>query len=145
MPARSAASWGGCFPGVFSIAKKVRTDTAIGENPVSVAFAAVDVARRIFTDLGACSALLVGAGETVELVTRHLIEAGVSDIVIANRTLGRARELAQQFGAEAVLLAEIPITCPRPISSLPPPPASCRSSARVRWSRRSRRGGTDPC
>jgi glutamyl-tRNA reductase len=104
---------GRLFPRVFSIAKKVRTDTAIGENPVSVAFAAVDVARRIFTDLGACSALLVGAGETVELVTRHLIEAGVSDIVIANRTLGRARELAQQFGAEAVLLAEIPDHLPK--------------------------------
>lgn len=99
---------GRLFPRVFSIAKKVRTDTAIGENPVSVAFAAVDVARRIFTDLGDCNALLVGAGETIELVTRHLIEAGVSNIVIANRTLGRARELAQQFGADAVLLAEIP-------------------------------------
>ncbi|MEL7044331.1 MAG: glutamyl-tRNA reductase, partial [Pseudomonadota bacterium] len=99
---------GRLFPRVFSIAKKVRTDTAIGENPVSVAFAAVDVARRIFTNLNDCNALLVGAGETVELVTRHLIEAGVSNIVIANRTLGRARDLAQQFGAEAVLLAEIP-------------------------------------
>ncbi|MEE4108491.1 MAG: glutamyl-tRNA reductase [Halieaceae bacterium] len=99
---------GRLFPRVFSIAKRVRTDTAIGENPVSVAFAAVDVARRIFTNLGDCNALLVGAGETIELVARHLIEAGVSNIVIANRTLGRARDLAQQFGADAVLLAEIP-------------------------------------
>jgi glutamyl-tRNA reductase len=99
---------GRLFPRVFTIAKKVRTDTAIGENPVSVAYAAVDVARRIFTDLGDCNALLVGAGETIELVARHLIEAGVSNIVIANRTLGRARELAQQFGADAVLLSEIP-------------------------------------
>jgi glutamyl-tRNA reductase len=81
---------GRLFPRAFSIAKKVRTDTAIGENPVSVAYAAVDVARRIFTDLTDCNALLVGAGETIELVTRHLIEAGVSNIVIANRTLGRA-------------------------------------------------------
>lgn len=102
------AELGRLFPRVFSIAKKVRTDTAIGENPVSVAFAAVDVARRIFTDLCDCNALLVGAGETIELVTRHLIEAGVSNIVIANRTLSRARDVAQQFGAEAVLLAEIP-------------------------------------
>lgn len=99
---------GRLFPRVFSIAKRVRTDTAIGENPVSVAYAAVDLAGHIFSDLGKCNALLVGAGETVELVTRHLIEAGVSKIVIANRTLGRARELAQQFGAEAVLLSEIP-------------------------------------
>jgi glutamyl-tRNA reductase len=104
---------GRLFPRVFSIAKKVRTDTAIGENPVSVAFAAVDVARRIFTNLGDCNALLVGAGETIELVARHLIEAGVSNIVIANRTLGRARDLAQQFGADAVLLAEIPDHLPR--------------------------------
>lgn len=99
---------GRLFPRVFSIAKRVRTDTAIGENPVSVAYAAVDLARHIFSDLHKCSALLVGAGETIELVARHLIEAGVSSIVIANRTLGRARELAQKFGAEAVLLAEIP-------------------------------------
>lgn len=104
---------GRLFPRVFSIAKKVRTDTAIGENPVSVAFAAVDVARRIFTDLGDCNALLVGAGETIELVTRHLIEAGVSNIVIANRTLERARAVAQQFGAEAVLLADIPSHLPK--------------------------------
>jgi glutamyl-tRNA reductase len=99
---------GRLFPRVFSIAKRVRTDTAIGENPVSVAYAAVDLAGHIFADLSKCNALLVGAGETVELVARHLIEAGVSRIVIANRTLGRARELAQKFGAEAVLLAEIP-------------------------------------
>jgi glutamyl-tRNA reductase len=99
---------GRLFPRVFSIAKRVRTDTAIGENPVSVAYAAVNLAGRIFSDLNQCNALLVGAGETIELVARHLIEAGVSKIVIANRTLGRARELAQKFGAEAVLLAEIP-------------------------------------
>ncbi|MEZ5502690.1 MAG: glutamyl-tRNA reductase [Halioglobus sp.] len=96
------------FPRVFSIAKRVRTDTAIGENPVSVAYAAVDLAGHIFSDLGQCNALLVGAGETIELVARHMIGAGVRQIVIANRTLGRARELAQKFGAEAVLLAEIP-------------------------------------
>jgi glutamyl-tRNA reductase len=103
---------GRLFPRAFSIAKKVRTDTAIGENPVSVAYAAVDLAGHIFSDLSDCNALLVGAGETIELVTRHLIDAGVKNIVIANRTLGRARELAQQFGAEAVLLAEIPEQLP---------------------------------
>ncbi len=110
--AREAGTAGGelaqLFPQVFKIAKQVRTDTAIGENPVSVAYAAVDLASHIFADLRQCSALLVGAGETIELVTRHLIEAGVTSIVIANRTLGRARELAHKFSAEAVLLAEIP-------------------------------------
>jgi glutamyl-tRNA reductase len=97
------------FPRVFSIAKRVRTDTAIGENPVSVAYAAVDLAGHIFSDLTRCNALLVGAGETIELVARHLVGAGVREIVIANRTLGRARELAQKFGADAVLLSEIPM------------------------------------
>ncbi len=102
------AELGRLFPRIFSIAKRVRTDTAIGENPVSVAYAAVDLAGHIFADLSRCNALLVGAGETIELVARHLVEAGVDSIVIANRTLGRARELAHKFGAEAVLLAEIP-------------------------------------
>jgi glutamyl-tRNA reductase len=103
-----ASELGRLFPRIFSIAKQVRTDTAIGENPVSVAYAAVDLAGHIFSDLSRSNALLVGAGETIELVARHLIGAGVRKIVIANRTLGRARELAQKFGAEAVLLAEIP-------------------------------------
>ena len=96
------------FPHVFSVAKKVRTDTGIGENPVSVAYAAVNLAQHIFSDLSTTRALLIGAGETIELVARHLSESGVREIVVANRTLGRARELAQRFGAEAVLLAEIP-------------------------------------
>ncbi len=96
------------FPRVFAIAKKVRTDTAIGENPVSVAYAAVNLAGHIFSDLSTTRALLVGAGETIDLVARHLADAGVAHIVVANRTLGRARELAQRFGAEAVLLADIP-------------------------------------
>lgn len=96
------------FQRVFAIAKRVRTDTAVGENPVSVAYAAVDLAGHIFSNLADCSALLVGAGETIELVARHLVKSGVRNIVIANRTLGRARELGQKFGAEAVLLSDIP-------------------------------------
>ena len=96
------------FPRVFSIAKRVRTDTAIGENPVSVAYAAVDLAGHIFASLEDTRALLIGAGETIDLVARHLSEAGVSQIIVANRTLGRARELAERFQAEAVLLADIP-------------------------------------
>ena len=98
----------GLFPRVFAVAKRVRTDTAIGENPVSVAYAAVDLASHIFADLADTRALLVGAGETIDLVARHLVENGVGQIVVANRTLGRARELADRFGAEAVLLADIP-------------------------------------
>jgi len=96
------------FQQVFSIAKRVRTETAIGENPVSVAYAAVSLARQIFSDLKQDTALLVGAGETIELVARHLSEQGIGRIIVANRTLGRAAELAEKFSAEAILLADIP-------------------------------------
>lgn len=99
---------GRIFPSVFAVAKQVRTYTAIGENPVSVAFAAVNLTHRIFADLRRTRALLVGAGETIELVARHLKEKGVPEIAVANRTLERARVLAEQFGAEAVLLSDIP-------------------------------------
>ena len=86
----------------------MRTDTAIGENPVSVAFAAVSLAKQIFADLHRSQALLIGAGETISLVARHLHDQGVKRIVVANRTLERASQLAEQFGAHAVLLADIP-------------------------------------
>ncbi|AQQ66992.1 glutamyl-tRNA reductase [Microbulbifer agarilyticus] len=101
------------FQQVFSVAKKVRTETAIGENPVSVAFAAVSLASRIFTDLAEQTALLIGAGETIELVARHLLDKGVKRLIVANRTLKRAQSLAEDFGAEAILLADIPEHLPR--------------------------------
>ncbi|MEE8057140.1 MAG: glutamyl-tRNA reductase [Pseudomonadales bacterium] len=96
------------FSHVFSIAKKVRTDTAIGENPVSVAYAAVNLSQHIFSDLSDTRALLIGAGKIIELVARHLSANNVDRIVVANRTLEHARDVAQKFGAEAVLLSEIP-------------------------------------
>ncbi|MCV6606528.1 MAG: glutamyl-tRNA reductase, partial [Porticoccaceae bacterium] len=110
--AQEAGTVSGClnqaFQQVFSVAKKVRTETAIGENPVSVAYAGVSLAQQIFSDLSREHALLVGAGETVELVARHLKEKGVGGITVANRTLERAEELAQKFGADAILLSDIP-------------------------------------
>jgi len=96
------------FRQTFTVAKQVRTDTAIGENPVSVAYAAVNLAQRIFADLSRSKALLIGAGETIDLVARHLVDAGVKDITVANRTLERAEALADQFGARAILLSDIP-------------------------------------
>mgnify|MGYP003384246765 FL=1 len=96
------------FRQTFTVAKQVRTDTAIGQNPVSVAYAAVNLAQRIFSDISSSRALLIGAGETIDLVARHLADAGVSDITVANRTLARAEALAEQFGAKAILLSEIP-------------------------------------
>lgn len=96
------------FRQTFTVAKQVRTDTAIGENPVSVAYAAVNLAQRIFSDLSRSKALLIGAGETIDLVARHLVDAGVKEITVANRTLERAEALADQFGAKAILLSDIP-------------------------------------
>jgi glutamyl-tRNA reductase len=98
----------GAFHQVFSIAKRIRTETAIGQNPVSVAYAAVNLAQQIFSDLKQNTALLVGAGETIELVARHLTEQKIGRLIVANRTLGRAHELAEKFSAEAILLADIP-------------------------------------
>ncbi|MDD9895529.1 MAG: glutamyl-tRNA reductase [Gammaproteobacteria bacterium] len=102
------ASLGKAFQAAFSIAKEVRTDTAIGENPVSVAYAAVTLAERIFSNLAKLSVLLIGAGRTIELVARHLVEKGASSIVVANRTLDNALEIAAKFDAHGVLLSDIP-------------------------------------
>jgi glutamyl-tRNA reductase len=100
-------SLGKLFPEAFYVAKRVRTDTAIGENPVSVAYAAVDLAGQIFTNLSEQTALLLGAGETIELVAKHLHEANLGRLIVANRTLERAELLAEQFDAEAILLADV--------------------------------------
>ncbi|WP_421849057.1 glutamyl-tRNA reductase [Marinomonas sp.] len=95
------------FQRTFSVAKRVRTDTAIGENPVSIAFAAVSLAQRIFADIRNSTALLIGAGQTIELVARHLKENGIKRIIVANRTLARAQVLADELNAEAIMLGEI--------------------------------------
>jgi len=100
------------FQHSFKVAKKVRTETAIGENAVSVAFAAVSLATRIFSDLADCRALLVGAGETIDLVARHLREKGLTQLTVANRTLARAETLAKEFNARACLLSDIPAELP---------------------------------
>ncbi|MDO6468649.1 glutamyl-tRNA reductase [Neptunomonas phycophila] len=104
---------GRLFQQTFSVAKKVRTDTAIGENPVSVAYAAVSLAQHIFSDLGDSRSLLIGAGETIELVARHLHNAGVKEITVANRTLNRALDLANEFNGKAILLGDIPDALPQ--------------------------------
>lgn len=96
------------FQQTFSVAKRVRTDTAIGASAVSVAFAAVTLARRIFANLNERCVLLIGAGETIELAARHLREAGVGRMIVANRTVERAQGLAHEFAAEAITLADMP-------------------------------------
>jgi glutamyl-tRNA reductase len=98
----------GLFQQAFSVAKQVRTDTEIGASAVSVAFAAVSMARQVFADFGNNTALLIGAGETIELTARHLHARGLNRMIIANRSIARARALAQQYQGYAIELDEIP-------------------------------------
>ncbi len=92
----------------FRAAKRVRTETSIGQNSVSVASTAVTLSQQLFTNLAACKVLLIGAGDTIELVARHIHSAGVTDITIANRTLAKARQLAEMLGGRAIDLQSIP-------------------------------------
>ena len=101
------------FQYAFATAKEVRTDTAIGASPVSVAFAAVNLAKQIFADLSGESALLIGAGETVELVARHLAGNSIGKLVIANRSVARAQALAGQFNGHGIGLPEISDVLPQ--------------------------------
>ncbi len=100
------------FQHTFSAAKQIRTDTAIGSSPVSVAFAAVTLAKQIFSDTSSQTALLIGAGETIELTARHLDRQGIKKIIVANRTLEKAHELASQFDGYAISLTELPTHLP---------------------------------
>nr|WED70300.1 glutamyl-tRNA reductase [Pectobacterium colocasium] len=95
------------FQKSFTVAKRVRTETDIGASAVSVAFAACTLARQIFESLADVTVLLVGAGETIELVARYLREHNVQKMVIANRTRERAQALATEVGAEVITLAEL--------------------------------------
>ncbi|MDQ1363479.1 MAG: glutamyl-tRNA reductase [Pseudomonadota bacterium] len=99
---------GKLFQHAFSVAKQVRTDTDIGSSPVSVAFAAVSLSKQIFGDFRELTAMLIGAGETIELAARHLKTSQIGHIIIANRTVERAQNLAQQFNGEAIALPQIP-------------------------------------
>lgn len=95
------------FQQAFSVAKRARTDTQVGANPVSVASAAVRLAQNAFARLNDSTVLLVGAGETIELAARHLSEGKVRRLLIANRTLAHAQELASRHGGVALPLAEL--------------------------------------
>jgi len=92
----------------FAVAKRVRTETRIGANPVSVAFTAVRLAERLFADLGEACVLLIGAGETMELAARHLAQSRVRRLIVANRTLENAQVLAGRFSGYAIALADLP-------------------------------------
>ena len=96
------------FQKTFAIAKQVRTETDIGASAVSVAFAAVTLAKQIFGKLDQVKVLLIGAGETIELVAKHLLEQGAKQLTVANRSYDRAAALASQFSGQVVSLAQVP-------------------------------------
>jgi len=95
------------FQQTFAVAKRVRTDTRIGAHPVSVAFAAVRLARQMFSELDRATVLLIGAGDTIELAARHLADAQAKRLLVANRTLEHAQALASRHGGYALPLAEL--------------------------------------
>lgn len=95
------------FQHTFTTAKRARTDTRIGANPVSVASAAVRLAQESFARIEDSTVLLIGAGDTVELAARHLVQARVKRLLVGNRTLAHAQELASRHGGVAVPLDEI--------------------------------------
>lgn len=90
----------------LAAAKRVRTETGISRHAVSVAYAAVHLARKIFGDLEGRSALLLGAGKMTELAARHLVGNGIGSVTVTNRTYTRAVELAEQFGGSALYWEE---------------------------------------
>jgi glutamyl-tRNA reductase len=92
----------------FAVAKRVRTDTHIGAHTVSVAFTAVRLAEQVFTDIKQACVLLIGAGDTIELAARHLIDKQARRLIVANRTLETAQELASRYGGYAIALADLP-------------------------------------
>ena len=96
------------FQHAFATAKRIRSKTGIGEHPVSVAYTTVMLAKQIFGNLTSKTVILVGAGEMVELCGRHLHDKGLSRLIIVNRSVKRASELADQFGAHAVALTDLP-------------------------------------
>ena len=92
----------------FGIAKRVRTETEIGRHAVSISVAAVELGRKIFGGLEGKAVLLVGAGEMAELAARHLVEQGARTVYVANRTFGRAEELARLLGGSAIAFDQRP-------------------------------------
>ena len=96
------------FQHAFATGKRIRSKTRIGDHPVSVAYTTVMLAKQIFGDLNSKTVILVGAGEMVELCGRHLHDKGLKSLIIANRSIERANELAEKFGALAISLTNLP-------------------------------------
>ncbi len=92
----------------ISVAKRVRTETRVAENAVSVSYAAVELARKVFGDLSRHCVMLLGAGEMAELALRHLVQAGCREVIVVNRTPERAQQLAAELGGRALPFEDFP-------------------------------------
>ena len=99
---------GRLLPAVFTVTKQVRTDTAIGANPVSLAYAALSLAKRIFIDTGQCTVLCMGSGDIAKLVTVYLYEQGIKKITLVNRTRDKIHNFATKIGAHCITFRDIP-------------------------------------
>lgn len=95
------------FQYIFSVSKEVRTSTGIGINPVSIAYASVNLAKQVISDLANASVMVIGAGETIELVLRYLQESKLKNIIIINRTAEKAKHLADKFKGKAATFSEM--------------------------------------
>jgi len=96
------------FQKAIFVGKKTRTETGIDQHPVSVSYAAVELARQHFQSLADKTVLIVGAGEMSELATRHLMVNGVKSVIVSNRSFDRAQKMAQSFNGRAVLFDQLP-------------------------------------
>lgn len=92
----------------FQVAKRIRSETKIGESAVSISFAAIELAKKIFGDLSGKSCMLIGAGEMAELAAKHLLTNGIREILVANRTYEKAVEMVKGFGGTAIMFREFP-------------------------------------
>ncbi|UIJ38812.1 glutamyl-tRNA reductase [Desulfobaculum bizertense] len=91
----------------FSVAKRVRTETSIASSAVSISYAAVELAKKIFGDMSGNRAMLIGAGEMAELAATHLINTGIKELLVANRTFEHGEELARRMGGSAIMFEEL--------------------------------------
>lgn len=96
------------FPAVFETSKQVRSQTEIGSHAVSLAYAIVQLAKQTYGDLSACRFLLIGAGETIELVATHLRGIGLSNLCVANRTLEKTQGMVNTLNVQAIRIQDIP-------------------------------------
>ena len=99
---------GRLFQCAFSVAKRVRSETSIGENPISVASVAAKLSQRIFSDVSKANILLIGSGRLIQSLAKHLVGMGVKQVMVASRTSLKAEKLADEVGGSAVALEDIP-------------------------------------